>query len=192
MQLSNDNSFEKQTLISFNQLCKMYFNLNVKSNKTYNIRDMQMANNLEWLLNVKYPNEKIIVWAANTHILKDTHKTYKNKIMPMQYTMGYYFTQNLNNPKSFILTLTSDSGKGNALFKKDFPYVIEPTKIKSIESCFVQNNFNYQFVSFKEFDKKNSHFITSKIDANINKKAMWNLCTDGILYIKTMKPSIRR
>jgi erythromycin esterase len=189
---SNDHSFENQTLVSFTQLCKMYYNLNSRGNKTYNIRDMQMANNLEWLLNFKYPNEKIIVWAANTHILKDTHETFKNKLLSMQYTLGYYYTQNISNPKSYILTITSDNGKGNALFGNDLPYPIVPTKQNSIESCFNKKGFDYQFVSLKEFDKNNSQFIVSKIDGNTNVKAKWNLCTDGIFYIKTMQPSVRK
>lgn len=188
---ASDKSFEKQSLISFTQLCKMYYNLKSSGNTTFNIRDMQMANNLEWLLNIKYPNDKIIVWAANTHIIKDSHKAYKNKIMSMQYTMGYYFTQNANNPKTYILTLTSDFGKGNALFKNDYTYPISQTKKNSIEYLFNKNNFEYQFISLKGLDEKNSQFITSKIDANINKKAKWNLCTDGIFYIKTMYPSVR-
>lgn len=188
---SSDKSFERQTLISFAQLCKMYYNLNASGNKTFNIRDMQMANNLEWLLNVKYPNEKIIVWAANTHIIKDSHKAYKNKVMSMQYTMGYYFTQNTANPKAYVLTLTSDFGKGNALFKNDYIYPISNTRKNSIEYLFNKNNFEYQFISLKNLDEKNSQFVISKIDANINKKAKWNLCTDGILYIKTMYPSVR-
>src|SRR5690606_39498475 len=31
------------------------------------LRDSLMADNLHWLMTKKFPNEKIIVWAANSH-----------------------------------------------------------------------------------------------------------------------------
>jgi hypothetical protein len=35
-------------------------------------RDKQMAANLQWLLEYVYPDQKVIVWAANAHIIKHT------------------------------------------------------------------------------------------------------------------------
>src|SRR6185295_1161323 len=36
---------------------------------TYDLRDGQMAENLAWLANRHYPKRKMIVWAANSHIM---------------------------------------------------------------------------------------------------------------------------
>lgn len=36
-------------------------------------RDEAMANNVEWLANTKYPQEKIFVWAHDVHIAKSNH-----------------------------------------------------------------------------------------------------------------------
>ena len=47
-----------------------YINKSVFSN----IRDSQMAENLLWLSNNEFKNQKIIVWAASFHIVKDIMK----------------------------------------------------------------------------------------------------------------------
>lgn len=39
-------------------------------NESYRIRDEMMAENLKWIIEELYPNEKIIVWAHNVHIRK--------------------------------------------------------------------------------------------------------------------------
>lgn len=36
-----------------------------------NVRDEQMARNVLWLLRERYPNQKIIIWAANMHIARN-------------------------------------------------------------------------------------------------------------------------
>jgi erythromycin esterase-like protein len=37
-----------------------------------NVRDRAMADNIQWLLNTRYPGQKIILWTANSHAAKDT------------------------------------------------------------------------------------------------------------------------
>ncbi|WP_439559287.1 erythromycin esterase family protein [Dyadobacter sp.] len=46
--------------------------LNIDDPASNEARDVQMADNLQWLLTFKYPNEKVIVWAANRHIMKNS------------------------------------------------------------------------------------------------------------------------
>ena len=40
------------------------------------IRDSAMARNLHWLATVAYPDRKLIVWAANTHIARGLHQVF--------------------------------------------------------------------------------------------------------------------
>lgn len=73
-----------------------------------NIRDKQMADNL--LAYIKnHPNEKIICWAANTHLVNDMASV-KNSILAEFMPMGAYIKKELKNKVYSLATLTaSDS-----------------------------------------------------------------------------------
>src|SRR5690606_29430759 len=47
-------------------------NLLALKDNSNEIRDAAMAENLRYLVNEKYKDEKVIVWAANGHIMKHT------------------------------------------------------------------------------------------------------------------------
>jgi len=66
-----------QFLKSFKSLILQY---NLPKSKGYEIRDNQMANNLNYLAK-KLENQKIIVWAANAHISKMNEEFMEGKIM---------------------------------------------------------------------------------------------------------------
>ena len=66
-----------QFLKSFKSLIIQY---NLPKSKGYEIRDIQMANNLNYLAK-KLDNQKIIVWAANAHISKMNEEFMEGKIM---------------------------------------------------------------------------------------------------------------
>ena len=61
-----------------------------------NARDIQMGKNLVWLLNNKYKNRKVIVWAASFHnsrniselLVKDSDSLYMNNLYKKTVTMG--------------------------------------------------------------------------------------------------------
>ena len=58
----------------------MILQYNLPKSKGYEIRDNQMANNLNYLAK-KLENQKIIVWAANAHISKMNEEFMEGKIM---------------------------------------------------------------------------------------------------------------
>ena len=66
-----------------------------------------MADNLIWLLTEKYPKEKIIVWAANAHIIRDA----MDAIEPKEFrhpSLGYYFTKKKKfSEQKYVLGFTS-------------------------------------------------------------------------------------
>lgn len=78
MRAKNINSdFLFQTLLSYRSLCDMFINLN-DFNKASSIRDEQMSKNLEWLIKKKYPSQKVILWLASSHMIKDNQSSYRN------------------------------------------------------------------------------------------------------------------
>lgn len=62
---------------------------------TYNVRDARMAANLDWLANTRLKNEKIIVWAASSHVAKGRGSDYlvQSRFTPAHAVFPYrYFS----------------------------------------------------------------------------------------------------
>jgi erythromycin esterase-like protein len=159
--------------------------------KAAQLRDSIMANNLRWLFEVKFKNEKVIVWAANSHINKFS---------------GHFPMASLNNfismgsilladtvlaNKSYILGFTSLTGTAGRLGSK--PYKLLRAKTNSFEQWIGPLN-NYSFVDFKEFNSRytgaDETFNMSGL-GHINHEAVWNKIFDGIFFIRDMYPCIQ-
>lgn len=185
---NKENNFIKQTLISFRSLCQMFVNLD-DFNQASNIRDAQMSNNLEWLINIKYPSEKIIIWLASSHMVKDNQSAYKKP--SRQISMGYFYSRNKKNPEAYALGFTSNSGQGYAI--DNMQYKIPKTKRQSIERIFKKLEKRYLFVSIKNYDSnRDNTFLFSKVDGGNNIKARWNRSLDGLFYIDKMTPATKK
>ncbi len=125
-----------------------------------NHRDLQMANNCLWLLNEKYKDEKMIIWAANGHIIKtDTlfdveAEGWKPEIR--QYPMGEVLFDSLGEEmysigftsyKGTSTTLKYDSEAQNFIFQS---YPFEPADSTSFEFELKQIGFEYAFIDLPE------------------------------------------
>jgi erythromycin esterase len=64
-----------------------------KDTANYYYRDMQMANNLNWLYHNKYAGQKIIVWAHNAHISRNSGSTF-NPATKLNLMMGSFINSN--------------------------------------------------------------------------------------------------
>lgn len=82
-----------QNRISLIQMISSHFMKAIK------IRNEVMANNISWLAQEMFPNEKIIIWAHNGHIMKrsrgllgfpSTLSYLPNKIKELSYTIGFF------------------------------------------------------------------------------------------------------
>lgn len=163
-------------------------------------RDKSMSDNLKFLVDKKYKGEKIIVWAANAHVIKYTDQI---KIKPkyhkvLQYTvfenMGTLFTKDpVLAATTYILGFTSYTGTAGRLWTTPFR-VEEPNK-DGFEN-WIPKETAYAFVDFKQYNKKfgnpetpflmkaPSHFT---IPGNVA-KIPWNLVYDGVFFIRDMYP----
>lgn len=150
-----------------------------------NVRDSQMAQNLQWLAKVKYPNEKIIVWAANGHVARysEVSKNYPYKEL---ISMGSYFTRDsLLHQQSYIIGFTSYEGEAGRLGSKN--YTIRKPKPDGFEN-WIDKSFNYAFVNFKNFTEKSEYFYLKGLSHYSFFKKDWATVFDGIFYIKKMYP----
>lgn len=160
--------------------------------KSKNTRDYQMALNLYWLCNVKYPNKKIIVWAHNYHISKFSgHYSYKP--LDNERSMGSVFAENLKmQEQTYVLGFTSYKGVAGRLGGKQ--YTLDTPSLESFET-WLPSTWDYGFVDFLKLNKieptiNEMFYMSGSPDMFIHKtyKALWTKIFDGVFYIKDMYP----
>lgn len=162
-----------------------------KSNirESINQRDRQMADNLLWLIQHKFKNKKIIVWAANYHIAKNDSYIPKQKYYNHEdkVLMGEILNPVLGDTL-FNLGFTSSAGQYTDVTYKN---TIRDIKVSpsSLEGLLSKTNYEYGLVNFKS----NRHeaiepFNMSAFD-HYEAKGNWTQIFDGILYIRKMTPS---
>ena len=159
--------------------------------KSFNARDIQMAKNLSWLSKVRFPNEKIIVWAHNYHISKYGGH-FSDNFLNLANTMGTEFTKDsLQSGNTYILGFTSRQGKAGRISSQTFT-VQSPSK-NGIESWF-DDSIDYGFVDFRKYNLMNPDTVTefelkgSVKGVHRNHKAQWTRIFDGVFYIRNMYP----
>lgn len=161
--------------------------------KNSNVRDSQMAENLKWLCEVKYPNQKIIVWAHNIHVSK-YNGHYPQSFLNQMKTMGGVFTSDstLMN-ETYILGFTSYEGTAGRIMTKH--YELPKPKKNSLEN-WIPHTDNYAFVDFKPFreqhpSNKEQFYMAGSIFGNSHhtiSKAQWDKIFDGVFFIRKMYP----
>ena len=161
--------------------------------KSCNFRDAQMAANLKWLCEVKFPGKKIIVWAANYHISKYTGH-FKKKSGYESLAMASIF---INEPRllaqTYSIGFSSYDGVAGRIGTNTFR-VDQPDK-NGFEN-WIDKSTNYAFVDFRAFNLVNPGFSTefplksSVSPQGVHKShdAQWNRMFDGIFFIRHMYP----
>ena len=158
-----------------------------------NIRDIQMAETLKWLCKVKFPNEKVIIWAANYHISKNMGH-FKKKSLNDNISMATEFVKDKElGVLTYSLGFTSFDGEAGRIGTKTFT-VDNPDK-NGLET-WIDNSVNYAFIDFKKFNSLYPQFedefeMKSCVsDNNVHKSypAQWNKIFDGVFFIRHMYP----
>lgn len=139
-------------------------------------RDSLMADNLIWLVDSIYKDQKMIVWAANVHTL------FQNTVKDFQFkSLGEYIKDKYKS-QSYMITFTS-YGRKNEIGK-----LSNKASNKSIEYIFHNTNMPYLFMDISTLPQKS--FFNKKrvsvINQALNIEANWSQSTDGIFYIDTI------
>lgn len=158
---------------------------------SFEIRDKQMFNNLNWYLN-NHPNEKCIVWAANGHLIRKGNElkgggpTWKGVKK-----LGDFICDNYGN-KSYSIGITAFKGKTSDWFSKknDFVQIRRPGK-NSIEHK--MRNYNLFLVDLNLFESTHQvkNYEAQLLYSNIRCTSTWSKNFDGVIFIKTMSPSTK-
>lgn len=160
----------------------------LKKDHDLKIRDKQMAENLKWLLKYKFPNEKIIVWAHNIHILKRPELMQNSNVI--RKNMGSYIAADqLLNKQSYFIGFNSRLGTAGRI-TVDKKYAVEPPAKNSFET-WIPETVPYAFVDFKRFRKENpgeKKYFLMKGAYHVTDSASWTDIYDGVFYIRDMYP----
>jgi erythromycin esterase len=160
-----------------------------RDSKAPEIRDSAMGDNLLWLVGHRFAKDKIIVWAHNNHIMKNSPDAL---LYPWYHrSMGTVLYDKVAiGTGIYYLGFTSLEGKAGRLGNKT--YDVEKARSASLETSF-PDTLKYGFIDFKEFNKEHTgrdkQFI-SKGYSHISMKAQWNQLFDGFFYIRDMYPCV--
>lgn len=188
------NEFWVRVVDNMISIYEMYTDKKDNYFESVNLRDSQMAMNLEWIAKVKYPDQKIIVWAHNHHVSKYSGH-YPVKFFNEARTMGSVFTEMAGNMNdAYIIGFTSYEGTYGRLFTPE-KYKVPAPAANSFEN-WIPKQYPYAFVDFRKFNTLypnwNKNFNMSGSIANNryhqNYKALWNKVFDGMFFIREMYP----
>lgn len=156
----------------------------IESNET---RDEQMARNLEWLVRQKFPNEKIIIWAANGHVMKYADSV-TDKLMFVNMSTRFVRDPELR-AQTYVLGFTSGEGRAGRLTMKGNTFNVAAVKKNSIEKWMDKSSYSFvDFVPFnKEYPSQKQEFWM-KGYSHYYREEVWSRAFDGIFYIREMYP----
>lgn len=151
-------------------------------------RDEMMSENLKWLITHKFQSEKVIVWAANTHIMKNAQTAFKNPSVAFG-SMGTRFTRDSSMAKQvYVLGITSGTGWSRTIYQKNAFEI--PRAKRGFESWF-DPAMQYGFLDFRQSaaDPIRDTFFKMKARGHSAIEARWLRIFDGIVYIREMQPA---
>jgi erythromycin esterase len=159
-------------------------------------RDKQMADNALWLLRERWKGEKIIIWAANMHTVKN-YSTIDNSIYSKEeiaargaeHSMGEYLAAEYDSLRS-IITIAY-GGKGADGDFKEYP--MDTVHRHSVEAMFHNAGFKYGFLDVMNNDDEwlnNKRILNSGFYGKAASVNLRETC-DGIFFIDEMQPNKR-
>ncbi len=187
--IKNKKSFLYQSLKSVDAYAHMAWT------KTDKKRDIQMGENILWLHNIKFPKEKIIIWAHSVHLVKKvTNEKGRRKIHFKNITAGEYVCDHLDNNKVYSIGFSSRKGASqrvSAHTKYNQKETIKPSNSETFENWVHTKNYDFAFVDFKKLKNNSEQFHLRGLSHQSIFKVNWLTAFDGVFYIEEMFPCIR-
>jgi erythromycin esterase len=165
-------------------------------------RDKAMADNLTFLLTHQYKDAKVIVWAANQHIMKHTDQLPskgKDFDKVMRHKMGTYFVQDPQWARqTYVLGFASYQGTAGRLDTAPYTYTVQVPDVNGLET-WVPASIDYGFLDFTSYNKQFNYPATPfllkspshyTVPARVALIA-WNLVYDGLFFIRDMQATTK-
>ena len=143
------------------------------------IRDSLMADNLIWLVEDVYKNEKIIVWAANIHIFTTALSEGEWYYKPMGASIKDRYK---NDVYSMVFTSYARKNKAEHLYNV--------ASNKSVEYLLYMNKNRYSFINLKDLPEDSflNEDVISTVNQMMNIKNNWKNQFDGVFFIDAITP----
>ena len=153
-------------------------------------RSKKMGENLIWLANKWYPDQKIIVWAANRHVARNVSSIemlIPEIQLPLDYReMGDFLYKEFGDSVYSVAFVTYQGSRGR---ENEEPYSVNAPS-GSIESLWHNTNQKYGFVDFRSLSC--DHWLRKPLvesaDGGAIERSNWTNVFDGMFYINTMFP----
>lgn len=156
------------------------------------LRDEQMAENLLWLVRERYPNRKIIVWAATFHIIRNIDEIERpgsTISFDDVVTMGHRVWGRLGT-QIYALGFTAYSGSSGWYNQTSRPLSSPPAG--SLESLLEEAGLTYALIDFRN-PPAGGEWLRDRISGRplgySDMIANWTRHMDGIMFTRTMEPS---
>jgi erythromycin esterase len=164
--------------------------------RSYDPRNRQMARTLVWLAEEVYPQEKIVVWSASSHGLRnlssierlDSKGSYEGRT-----SMGDALAERFEGG-TYTLGITAHGGQYGAFYWEDQdPETIVEPSAGSLEALLGALPHDYSILNFT--DVSSSHWLSqpqvSRVLGYTEMRADWTEVMDGLLFIRTMQPNTK-
>lgn len=157
----------------------------------YHHRDSMMAENIRWLSRARYPSEKIIIWAHNAHIAKNS-RDYFDPASQAHRMMGHYLDSSRQLAgKLYILGFTSYSGFTKWTNNNGFAQQL-PVPLKNSFESWINPAYSFAFTDFKKYRALNNtserFYMKGSTWMNNHQHQLeaWTGIFDGVFFIREM------
>jgi erythromycin esterase len=154
-----------------------------------NIRDAQMADNLLWLARERYPGRKIIVWAATSHASRNRQLIRPPISDAEMVPMGHRLWQELGR-ETYVVAFTSARGRFGS-WRGSASDLALP-RPGSLEDAFDRTGVEAAFLDLRASVHEGDWLaspVMARLMGHARMVARWPDIVDGIVFVKTARPS---
>jgi erythromycin esterase len=158
-----------------------------------NLRDAQMARNLVWLANTRYPGRKIIVWAASAHVARDVAHL-RNTAGGQPYQTGWSVHMGgevypVLGAQMYSIGFTAAAGRFGPYWQT--PATLAPPPAGSMEAYFVEAGLTNAFLDLRAVPAGGEWLraVYARPFGYGYLQGDWTRVFDGMIFTRDMLPS---
>ena len=156
------------------------------------IRDMQMGDNLLWLVNEAFPGGKVIVWAATLHVsraVEEIEWTASTASYAGYTTMGQVVWEGIGSD-AYVVGFTAGLGQVGTWFGE--AWTLQQPEEGSLEDLFMEAGFENAFLDLRSIPSGGewlNGYLLSRPMGYSYMRARWPRHMDAIIFTRLMQRS---